>query len=521
MGIAFGQQTPCQAVGGDAGEPDAQCAARRRSWVLTVAILGSSLAFVEGSVVNLALPTIQAELQLSALNTQWVVNAYLLVLSALLLIGGASGDRFGLRRVFLIGLTVFGVTSLACALATSFNVLLVARALQGVGAALLIPTSLALISFHYPKAELGRAIGLWAGASALTTALGPVIGGALVDQFGWTAVFFAIVPLAVLAVALTLYGVPHDAARKSEPLDGVGATLLALSLSAATFASLQSSAGGALLLFVSVSAVGMAAFIAWQRRAKAPMVPLALFQHQVFLGANAMTFALYFALAGALYFVPFNLIQVQGYSVLEAGAAFLPLTLLIGAGSAALGQQLANIDTRTALTTGSLVTAVGYLMMIVPGTDTTFWSDWLPAIVLIGVGMTLCVTPLTTVIMTVVDDRQSGVASGINNTAARIAGVIAIALLSNFAVRAFDVALTDALTELPISGQLTAMLLANVNQLAALELPADLVSNAAVESAIANAYVMAFRQIMGLCALMATFSAVIAWFSVRSNVEAT
>ncbi len=513
MALSFGIRQPCDDRGPARGENP--CAARDRPWVLTVAVLGSSLAFVESSIVNLALPSLQADLSLDSASLQWVVNAYLLTLSAFLLVGGASGDRFGLRRVYLLGLIAFGLSSAACGVVNTIESLTFWRALQGIGAAFLVPTSLALINVYFGPEERAKAIGIWAGASALTTAVGPVLGGMLVDVYGWRAVFLFIVPLAAVACLITVWRVPADNGDSERSLDAVGTLLLAAALALLTYGLVEGGAGWAL-------ASGLAlflGFLVFEARSRSPMLPLELFARRTFSGANAMTVVLYFALTGALYFIPFNLIQVQGYSAVQAGAAFLPLTLMLGFGSAYAGEQLKRYSPRSMLTAGSAIVAFGFLLLTIPGTASTYIAHWLPGIVVIGIGMTMCVAPLTTVVMGSVDDSRSGVASGVNNTAARFAGLLAVAAMTTFAIGLFERGLADSLASLSLPGELADTLLANAHALAALVPPAGIAETAAVIQAIDDSYVAVFRVLMLVCAACAFLASALAWFTVQGGAE--
>ncbi|MEO1248068.1 MAG: MFS transporter [Pseudomonadota bacterium] len=520
MSLVFGTRQPCD----DRGQKlaTAPCAGRDKPWVLGIAVLGSSLAFIEGSIVNLALPALQADLDLDSLALQWVVNSYLLTLSALLLIGGAAGDRYGLRRVFVTGLILFGVTSAACGLANSLTSLVAWRGLQGVGSALLVPASLALINVHFEPGERARAIGIWAGASALTTALGPLAGGALVDFLGWRAVFLGIAPLAGLTALLALWRIPASNSDASQSLDWPGAILLAAALGLLTFGLIESGARSGTMLLLGAAA--LAGFLGYEARAASPMLPLALFRRQSFSGANAMTMVLYFALGGALYFVPFNLIQIQGYSALAAGAAFLPLTLMLGLGSALAGEQLKRHTPRVLLSVGALITSAGFALLTLPGATSTYLLHWLPGIAVIGFGMTLCVAPLTTVVMASVDNSQSGVASGVNNTAARLAGLLAIALLTGLGVRLFASDLTAALDTIQLAPAVRDALLANAHALAELKPPAATADAAGVRALIEQSYVATFRKLMLLCSILALLASALAWLSLGSagkQVEAS
>lgn len=513
MSLAFGSRHSCDRTPDGDRNGQSPCSANERRWVLVASVLGSSLAFIESSIVNLALPDLQLDLNLGSIELQWIVNSYLLMLGSLLMIGGAAGDRLGLKAVYVAGLVLFGGASLGCALAPGFGWLVAWRLVQGTGAALLVPTSLALINVHFDKQNRPRAIGIWAGASALTTALGPVIGGALVDVAGWRAVFFVIVPLSVLAVAVAAWRLPYSPGQSKGPVDWPGALLLAGCLWLLTFALIAGEASMEVAGLVGLSLAGALAFLFREAKARDPMMPLSLFRSLPFSGANAMTLALYFALAGALYFVPFNLIQVQGYSALAAGAAFLPMTLLLGFGSAFAGDQLQRYPARHLLTAGSLLAGAGFALLTLPGTESRFVADWLPGILAIGFGMTLCVAPLTTVVMAAVESERSGVASGINNTAARFAGVLAIALLSGIAIQLFSAELSNRLADIPVAEVLKQELLADSRKLAELDPPEGLPSAETIRSVIDESYVATFRNLMFVCAGFAALAAALAWFT--------
>lgn len=523
MTLAYGGSQPCDQGQLAAGGEDGRCPERDRPWVLATAILGSSLAFIEGSVVNLALPALQRDFGVTSTELQWVVNAYLLALGAFMLIGGSAGDRFGLRRVFALGTAVFAAGALLSGLAPDLGLLIAARSLQGLGGALLVPASLALISTHFPRRERGKAIGTWAGASALTTALGPVLGGWLVDSFSWRAVFFIVPPLAALAVLLALARVPPAAGKSRERLDYAGALLLAAALGC-LIAGLVAQGGiaGGLRLAFFTAAVGLgAAFLWWERRAAAPMLPLALFRSAPFSGANAMTLLLYCALSGTLYFLPFNLIQVQGYSALQAGAAFLPMTLILGLGSRFAGDQLRRIEPRILLTVGPVVAGAGFAALGLPGADASYLTGFLPAVVVIGLGMTASVAPLTTVVMDAAPEERAGVASGINNTASRLAGVLAVAALTAVAIAAFSDALGPLLARQQVDRGLAAALLERADRLAELAPPEGTGAGTArqVREAVDTAFLDAFRTVTAITGLLAAASGLVAWLTVRPSQE--
>ena len=512
MSIAFGTRHSCDTASRAGSARSESCPKRDQPWVLGVSILGSSLAFIEGSVVSVALPAMQTSFGVDSAAVQWVSNAYMLMLGSLLLIGGAAGDRYGLKRVFVAGTALFGLGALACGVSNSIVVLIVARVVQGLGGAALVPTSLALLSRYFNKDERARAIGIWAGASALTTAMGPALGGWLVDAFGWPAVFLVVPAVALLAVLLALWRVPAGYSNTSEPLDYPGAILLACALAALVIAILQVGAMEPGYWLVLSAALG-GTFLFRQRRARAPMLPLALFRKPDFSGVNLMTFLLYGALSGLLYFLPFNLIQVQGYSALQTGAAFLPMTLLIGFGSIFSGSLSDRFTERQVLTIGPLIAGFGFAGCALPGSETSYVVDWLPAVVTIGIGMALCVATLTTVVMNSVDDARAGIASGVNSTAARLAGVLAVALLTAIAVSAFSSSLERRLQADGVSKDVRSSLLARSAMLAELKVPAGVDNASAISAMVKASYVHAFRKIALLCASAAALSALIAFLA--------
>lgn len=515
MSLAYGSRQPCDEAAA-AREQTIPCAQRDKPWVLATAILGSSLAFIEGSVVNLALPALQSDFETTSRGVQWVVNAYLLMLGSFMLIGGSLGDRYGLRRIFIIGTAVFGLAALAAAFAPSMPLLIIARLLQGLGGALLVPASLALVGSHFEEHERGRAIGTWAGASALTTALGPVLGGWLVDQWGWPAVFLLVAPLAGITVAICWWRVPVSPAHRRERLDYPGALALVAALGLLIYGLVARATGIERMVFLLLSGLSGAAFLWREHRFRAPMLPLGLFRSPVFSGANAMTFLLYSALSGALFFLPFNLIQVQGYSATQAGAAFLPFSLIMGLGSTFAGDQIRKGNSRTLLTAGPIVAGAGFAALAIPGENAAYVTGFLPGILLIGVGMTLAVAPLTTVVMSSVGADESGLASGVNNTAARIAGVIAIAALTAVAVARFGDTLVSELEAQGVPAPLVGDLEERASQLAELQAPigAPAPVAAAVSDAVASAYVATFRVLAIVCGALAALSGMLAWFSV-------
>jgi EmrB/QacA subfamily drug resistance transporter len=516
MALAFGSRLPCDdRLGLD--QPAEPCRQRDRPWVLAVAILGSSLAFIEGSVVGLALPAIQRQLDVDSAAVQWVANVYLLILGAFLLIGGAAGDRFGLRRVFVVGTATFACGALAAGLASELGWLLLFRGIQGLGAAALVPVSLALLSRHFDKDSRGRAIGTWAGASALTTAAGPVAGGWLVDSFGWEGVFLMVPPIALPVILLALWRVPNDTPRTNVPPDYAGGLLLAGAIGLLVLTLLRIPSSQAWLLLAGCVCLTFL-FLQRQRRARYPMLPLWILRNRAFAGPNGVTLLLYWALSGALYFLPFNLIQVQDYSSLQAGLAVLPMTLLLGFGSTLAGDLIRRFPARHVLTVGPVVTGIGFAMFALPGTESSYVAHWLPGVLVMSLGMTISVAPLTTVVMNSVDDEQAGTASGINNTAARLAGVLAISLLTAVAVSTFATTLAHRLDHAGVPATLHEELMSQAPQLAEVSLPADAgLATPGLRSLIETSYVSAFRVVVLLCAAAAFAAAALAWLTLAPS----
>ena len=520
-------RSPCDEGVLEAARCDEACRRRRRPFVLAAMILGSSMAFIDGTVVHIALPAIESDLNASMPAMQWIVNAYTLVLGSLLLIGGSAGDRFGRRRLFCIGVVVFTVASVACGLAPDSTTLILARALQGLGGALLVPGSLAIIGATFPSAERGRAIGTWAGFSALTTAAGPVLGGWLVDALSWRAIFFINVPLAAVTLALALRYVPESRSAAGGALDWRGALLALAGFALLTYglvSVVELGFGDPRVPAVLVAgAAALAVFIWVERRAAAPMMPLGLFRSARFTGANLMTLLLYFALSGTLFFLPFALIQVHGYTATAAGAALLPFTLILGVLSRWSGALLERTGARMPLIVGPVLSAAGIALLAVPGTAGSYWTTFFPAMLVLGIGMTISVAPLTTTVMNAVDGRRAGVASGVNNAVSRIAGLLAVAMLTVAAIEIYGPALAQALDGLALPPQVAEALLAARQDLAGTSVPGDLAPALAAQAhaAIDAAFIDSFRVVMLICAAMALGAGLCAALTIRHDPVAT
>ncbi len=486
-----------------------------RQWTLVATIIGSSLTFIDATVVNVALPALQADLHATITDLQWVIEAYALFLGSLILVGGSMGDQFGRRRTFLAGVLLFTVASVMCGLATSTRALIIARAIQGAGAAFLVPGSLAIISATFDDAERGRAIGTWSGFSAITSAIGPVVGGWLIEHVSWRAIFFLNVPLAIIVIALSLRCMTEsrDETRGNQ-VDWTGAVLAVLGLGGIVFGLLEWPRLGANPSIVRAAIGGgilaLAAFVIVERRVSGPMLPIGLFGSRTFTLANALTLFLYGALGTVLWLVPLNLIQVQHYTATAAGAAFLPLPILMFALSRWSGGLIARVGSRRPLTIGPIVAAVGLALYARPGIGGSYWTTFFPAIAVLGFGMAIVVAPLTTTAMTAVETQHAGVASGVNNAVARVAGLIAIAVFGIALVRAFDARVGPELDQLRLPPDARAAINRELPKLAGAEVDAapEPARRAGIQRAIDEAFVSAFRRVMIGSAVLALAAAV-------------
>ena len=403
-------------------------------WTLVACILASSLSFVDGSVLNVALPAIKASYGAGAQDVQWVVNAYLLPLSALLLLGGALGDHFGRRRLLAIGTSLFAVTSLVCALAPTLPVLLAARAGQGVGAALLLPNSLALLNAAFQGEKRGRAVGIWAASGAAMAAVAPLIGGWLVGTVGWPSIFYINLPLALGAIALALKFVTESSEKGAGRTDYAGAFLVTAGLGGITYAlTLWSAEGHFTTEAIIVGAVGIVFTLAFlyaeHRRGNRAMMPLSLFQSRCFSGLNLLTFLLYGTFGVAMLLIPYVLITSGGYSPVQAGLAMLPLPILMTAASPTMGGLAARIGPRIPLTLGPMVVAAGMALSWLMTPEASYWTGAFPSMLVLALGMTIAVAPLTSSVLGSVEEQHVAMASGFNSAVARTGGLIATALL--------------------------------------------------------------------------------------------
>jgi EmrB/QacA subfamily drug resistance transporter len=496
------------------------CGRSARVWILIGTILASSMAFIDSTVVNVALPAIQANFHATVVDVQWVVASYGLFLGALILVGGSLGDLFGRRLIFLVGVAIFAIASAGCGAASSIHQFNIARSIQGVGAALLVPGSLAIISRSFDEKSRGQAIGTWSGFTAITAAIGPVLGGWLVEHASWRWVFFINLPLAAAVIAISAWKIPESRRSDAGPTDWLGAFLATVGLGGLVNGFIESVSlgwGNPLVFGSLIAGCGcLTAFAVVEARVTSPMLPLALFKSRSFSGANLVTLFLYAAIGIFFFLFPLNLIQVQGYSATATGAAILPLILLMFSLSRWSGGLVARYGSRGPLIFGPLTAAVGFGLFAVPSIGDSYWKGFFPAMIVLGFGMAVTVAPLTTVVMNSVSQDRVGTASGVNNAVARVAGVLAIAVLGIIMVGAFASRLNHSPAQISLPPGVQQGLQAEEIKLADLQVPDALSpgAKAAVKAAIGDAFVFGFRMVLLICVLLSLASAAVAWLMI-------
>jgi EmrB/QacA subfamily drug resistance transporter len=520
-------RAPCdqfvsRSVGGEV-----PCREEAKAWVLAATILGSSMAFIDSTVVNVALPAIQASFRATVVDVQWVVESYGLFLGALILVGGSLGDLFGRRNIFVMGVAIFAVASAGCGFASNIHQLIIARSIQGVGAALLVPGSLAIISTSFDEKSRGQAIGTWSGFTAITTAVGPVLGGWLVENASWRWAFFINLPIAAVVIVVSRWRIPESRAPNAGRIDWMGALLATLGLGGLVYGLLETVNLGWTNRWVVASLIvgfgSLITFVFVEVHVTSPMMPLTLFRSRSFSGANLLTFLLYAAVGIFFFLFPLNLIQVQEYSPTAAGIAILPFILLMFLLSRWAGGLVALYGPRGPLMLGPLIAAMGFALFAVPSTGNSYWKSFFPALVVLGLGMTVTVAPLTTAVMNSAKEDRVGTASGINNAVARVAGVLAIAVLGIVMVKAFSFHLNRSLASLSLPSSILQELQSNEIKLAGLQLPSGLdpTANAAIKESVREAFVYGFRIVMLICSGLSLAGAAVAWLMVPQRSPKT
>jgi EmrB/QacA subfamily drug resistance transporter len=489
------------------------CAASSKPWVLAVTIMASTISYIDESVVNIALPTIEADLKTSAGAVQWLVNAYMLSLTALVLVGGAAGDQLGRRRIFIAGTALFAAASLWCGVSYDISQLIVARAIQGSGAALLIPCSLAIIGATFDESERGKAIGTWAGFSAISAAFGPVLGGWIVDHLSWRWIFLINPLIALPCIWIALRHVPESRdADAASGLDWRGAALAFAGLGSLVYVLIAAPERGwgdaTVIVSLGAGALLLAAFVREEAQSPHPMMPLALFRSRPFAGVNLLTLLLYAGLGGAFFFLPFLLIQVHGFSATRAGAAFLPFTIVVALLSRWSGGLLDRVGARLPLIAGPAITAIGFALLAWPGVANSYWTLVIPMIVL-GIGMAITVAPLTTSVINAVPERQAGVASGINNAVASLASLLAVAILGAVALDTHNRALERRLAQ-PLAAEARQAVSDARGKFVAEFTIAQGEGRTIAETIVKQSLGDSFRLVMGLAAALALAGAICA-----------
>jgi EmrB/QacA subfamily drug resistance transporter len=494
-------------------------------WILAATILASSMAFIDSTVVNVALPALQANLHATVVGVQWVVESYGLFLGALILVGGSLGDLFGRRLMFLVGVGIFATASIGCGFASNIQQLVIARSAQGVGAAFLVPGSLSIISAGFDETTRGQAIGTWSGFTAITTAAGPVLGGWRIEHASWRWAFFINIPLAAAVIAISLRRIPESRNTTASSVDWIGTVLATAGLGGVVFGFIESVSLGWANRFVFGSLIAgfacLIAFVFVEARVTSPLVPLVLFQSRSFRGANLLTLFLYAALGIFFFLFPLNLIQVQGYSTTATGAAALPLILLMFFLSRWSGGLITRYGRRAPLITGPLIAAAGFALFALPNVGASYWKAFFPAFVVLGLGMAISVAPLTTVVMSSVDQDRAGTASGINNAVARVAVVLAIAILGIVMVKVFSSSLNRSLAGRLLPVGILEYIQSNEIKLAGLDLPSglDADTTAVIRASISRAFLFGFRTVILICAGLSLASAVVAWLMIPARTE--
>jgi EmrB/QacA subfamily drug resistance transporter len=507
---------PCDEVVVRSANAVVPCTSQAGRWLLAATILGSSMAFIDSTVVNVALPSLQASLHATVVGVQWVVESYGLFLGALILVGGFLGDLFGRRRMFLVGVGIFAIASAVCGFASNIQLLVIARSVQGVGAAFLVPGSLSIISASFDETTRGQAIGTWSGFTAITAAAGPVLGGWLIEHASWRWAFFINIPIAAAVIAISLWQIPESRNASAGFVDWVGTLLATVGLGGVVYGFIESvSLGwGHRSVFGSLVAgiASLIAFVFVEAKVRFPMVPPQLFQSRSFSGANLVTLFLYAALGIFFFLFPLNLIQVQGFSPTVTGAAALPLILLMFFLSRWSGGLVARYGPRIPLIVGPSISAGGFALFAVPNVGASYWKSFFPSFVVLGLGMAISVAPLTTVVMNSVGRDRAGIVSGINNAVARVAGLLAIAILGILMVKDFSASLNRSLARQPLPPGVLHYVQSNEIKLAGLDLPSGLEAGTAAEihASISRAFVFGFRAVMVICACLSLASALVA-----------
>ena len=496
-------------------------------WTLISTILASSMVFIDSFALNVALPAIQTDLNISGKSLLWIINAYLLFLSSLLLVGGSLGDLYGRKKIFNFGIIIFSVSSFLCGISPGKELLIAARAFQGVGGALMVPGSLAIISAVIPAERRGKAFGTWSTFSAITTIIGPALGGWLAGLGLWRVIFFINIPLAIITIAALIIKVPETKDESAKELDITGAILATVGLSGITYGFLEASdkdfGNPVIQLSFAVGIISSLAFIVVEIKSTHPMMPLNLFKLKTFSGVNTMTLFVYAALSGSLFFLPLNLIQAQGYSEEIAGFALLPFAICVSGLSRFSGTFSDKFGARKPLITGSFLAGLGMLFLTFPGFTEgpkDYWTTYFPGIIVLGIGMGIVVAPLTATVMACVPKENSGIASGVNNTMARIAGLLAIAILGAIVIITFRTTLNKNVNGFNISENAKKELIADAGNLAETQPPQYLteVDKNLIIKMVKGSFIRSFDLIIYISVALTWLGSLIAMMTVKKGI---
>ena len=491
-------------------------------WVLLATILGSSMAFIDSTAMNVVIPVLQSELNATIPQVQWIMEAYALFMSSLMLLGGSLGDKFGRKRIFALGIVIFTGASIWCGLSPSTSQLIVARAFQGAGGALLIPGSLAIVNISFSDEHRGRAIGIWSGFTAITTTLGPILGGWLAQNLSWRYVFFINVPLALIVLGVLYWRIPESKkANGEEKLDLWGSLLVTLGLGCIVFGLIDSANVGfghpkVIIPFIA-GGLFLLGFLFYESRTSSPMMPLNLFKSKTFSGGNFIILLFWAAWSGAIFFIPFNLIQLQGYSAAGAGLAFVPLVIVLFLFSPWAGGLVTNYGAKLPIIAGTILASIGFYLFTLPGIGGSYWTTFFPAITILGIGMAIIISPLTTAVMGSVELKESGVASGINNTMGRIAGLLAIAVMGVFALSTFSRSLDYELDSVDLQQETRQYIDDQRIKILLIDIPENVKTETKtyIRNAIDKSFLASFRLMMLISSGLVLLCAFVAWFTIE------
>jgi len=498
----------------------------RGNMILAATIIGASLVYLDGTIITVALPQIQADFDASMSQLQWLIDIYILFLTVPILVAGSLSDRYGRKKFFAIGLAGFTLASVVCGIATEFNQLIIARVFQGISGAIMIPGSLAILNATFPPEIRGKTVGTWSAFTPVATAMGPLLGGWLVDNVSWRAAFLINLPVGLIGLYLTLRYVPESKSESvPEKQDWLGAGLITLGLGALIFGLIEGPTRGWIdpLVWVSIvlSVICLAGFVYVETHSKHPMIPFSLFKHRVFSGVTLMTFTLYFAMSGVFFFLTLNLQQIQQFSATQAGAAFMPVIILIFLLSRWSGNFADKSGPRRLMIIGPILIAIGFFMYMTAGAAANYWITFLPATIVFGIGLGITVAPLTVVALGSVPIQQSGLASGVSNGVSRVATMLAVALLGFVMVLTFGASLEQQTENLPLADEGRKFMDAQALKLGGAKSPRGLVPELVdqIDEIIDEAFTDAFRAMMGLCGVLALISAVVAALTISNDFD--